>query len=53
MIITSIMNVEKEVGSPKTTSKYVVKNHHKVDSMTLSVGSGFKKHNEYWTILME
>ncbi len=47
MIIASITNVEKEMGSPKLEYKYVVKGHHKVDSMTLSVGSCFKKHNEY------
>jgi hypothetical protein len=47
MIIANIMNVEKEVGSPKMAWKYVVKIHHRVDSMTLSVGSGSKKHNEY------
>jgi hypothetical protein len=47
MIIASIMNAKKEVGSPKMASKYVVKNHHRVDSMTLSVGSGSKKHNGY------
>jgi hypothetical protein len=41
------MNVKKEVGGPKMASKYVVKNHHIVDSMTLKVGSGSKKHNEY------
>jgi len=47
MIIVSIMNIEKEVGSPRMALEYVVKSHHKVDSMTLSVGSGSKKHNEY------
>ncbi len=47
IIIASTMNVKKEVGGPKMASKYVVKNHHIVDSMTLKVGSGSKKHNEY------